>query len=473
MHAPRSQREREPMRSLFFKIFLSFWLTVLLIGLAVYVTWIIQPEVVVSRWRSVTGEALDFYAQSAVEIADRQGPASLTEYFNRLERNTKIHAALLDENGAPVAGVASERARKLAQASVRSGEPELDLSRLTGVGAHPIVGPSGRKYVLVAEMSRSPFIPFRPGPRKQVLRVLLAVIISGLLCYGLTSYLTRPVLHLRTAARQLAEGDLSARASENMEHRRDEIGELVRDFNQMAARIEGLVTAQRQLITDISHELRSPLARLNVALGLARQRANADQDPNLDRIEREAERLNEMIGQLLALARLDDRTSPPDSQEVELPAILQEVAEDAEFEAAARNCTVRLSGLQPCKVHGTPELLRSAVENVVRNAIRYTAEGTEVDISLRCQTDEAGKEWAVISVRDFGPGVPDSELPKLFRPFYRVADARERQSGGVGLGLAITHRALKVHGGSVQAKNAANGGLLVEMKLAMNGARPW
>jgi len=460
------------MRRIFFKIFLSFWLIVLLIGLAVYVTWIIQPEVVVSRWRSVTGEALDFYAQSAVEIADRQGPASLTEYFNRLERNTHIHAGLLDDRGALVAGVISPRARDLGLRSLRTGQPELDLARLTGAGAHPVVGPSGRKYVLVTEMSRSPFGPFRPGPGKQLLRVLLAVIISGGLCYALTTYLTRPVLHLRTAARRLSEGDLSARASEAMERRRDEIGDLVRDFNQMAGRIEGLVMAQRQLITDISHELRSPLARLNVALGLARQRGGGDTDPNLDRIEREAERLNEMIGQLLALARLDDRTSPPGSDEVELPAVLQEIAADAEFEATARNCTVRLTGLQPCKVHGNPELLRSAVENVVRNAIRYTAEGTEIDISLRCQTDETGKDWAIISVRDFGPGVPDSELPKLFHPFYRVADARERQTGGVGLGLAITDRALKIHGGSVQAKNAATGGLLVEMKLAVNGARP-
>jgi len=460
------------MRSLFFKIFLTFWLTVLLIGLAVYITWIVQPEVVVSRWRSVTGEALDFYAQSAVEIADRQGSASLTEYFNRLERNTHIHAGLLDENGALVAGFASPRARDLGSRSLRTGQPELDLSRLTGMGAHPAVGPSGRKYVLVTEMSRSPFLPFRPGPGKQFLRVVLAVIISGILCYVLTTYLTRPVLHLRTAARQLSEGDLSARADAAMERRRDEIGDLVRDFNQMASRIEGLVTAQRQLITDISHELRSPLARLNVALGLARQRGDGDTDPNLDRIEREAERLNEMIGQLLTLARLDDRTSPPGTDEVELPAVLQEIAEDAEFEATARNCTVRLTGLQPCTVHGTPELLRSAVENVVRNAIRYTTEGTEVDISLRCQTDETGKNWAIISVRDFGPGVPDSELPKLFRPFYRVADARERQTGGVGLGLAITDRALKIHGGSVEAKNAATGGLLVEMKLVANGTRP-
>ncbi|MBV9087009.1 MAG: HAMP domain-containing protein [Acidobacteria bacterium] len=460
------------MRSLFFKIFLSFWLTVVLIGLAVYVTWIIQPEVVVSRWRSVTGEALDFYAQSAVEIADRQGPGALTEYFNRLERNTHIHAALLDDSGALVAGSASSRARDVGMRSVGSGKPELDLSRLTGVGAHPSVGPSGRKYVLVAEMSRSPFLPFRPGPGKQLLRVLLAVLISGSLCYALTTYLTRPVLHLRTAARQLSEGDLSARASQQMERRRDEIGDLVRDFNRMADRIESLVTAQRQLISDISHELRSPLARLNVALGLARQRASADVEPNLDRIEREAERLNEMIGQLLTLARLDDHTSPPGKEEVELPAVLQEVAADAEFEAAARNCTVRLTGLQPCVVHGTPELLRSAIENVVRNAIRYTAEGTEVNISLKCEPDGNGNEWAVIAVRDFGPGVPDAELPKLFRPFYRVADARERQSGGVGLGLAITERALRIHGGSVQAKNASNGGLLVEMRLAMNGARP-
>jgi two-component system sensor histidine kinase CpxA len=303
--------------------------------------------------------------------------------------------------------------------------------------------------------------------RKQALRWALAILISGLICYGLTSYLTRPILRLRTAAGQIAAGDLSARADQKMALRRDEIGDLVRDFNHMAERIEGLVTSQRQLISDISHELRSPLARLNVALGLARQRAAAEAGSALDRIEREAERLNELIGQLLTLARLDSGTPPMQTEAIRLTPLLEEIAADADFEAAVKNCAVKLDGVQDCTVRGSREMLRSAIENVVRNAVRYTPEGSEVDISLDCEVGMDNTRWAVVRVRDFGPGVPESELPKLFRPFYRVANARERETGGAGLGLAITQRTLKLHGGSVQARNADRG-LVVEMRLAMN-----
>jgi two-component system sensor histidine kinase CpxA len=263
-----------------------------------------------------------------------------------------------------------------------------------------------------------------------------------------------------------------------MERRRDELGELVRDFNQMADRIESLVRGQRQLISDISHELRSPLARLNVALGLARQRATAEAAAPLDRIEREAERLNELIGKLLTLARMQDAAGPPEVSRVDLRNLLAEVAEDAEFEAQERGCSVRLtevpasdtvkSTAKSCNVSGSPELLRSAVENVVRNAVRYTAEGSEIQIELTC-TDG----WARVRVSDHGPGVPEGELNNLFRPFYRVADARDRRTGGTGLGLAITDRAVRLHGGTVRAENLRQGGLMVEIQLPVaNGLPP-
>jgi two-component system sensor histidine kinase CpxA len=457
------------VRSLFIKIFLSFWLTVVLIGAAVAVTWAFQPDVVISRWRSVTSQALEFYAQSAAEVSDRQGPTALNEYLDRLNRNSHIRAALVDEHGTPVAGMAPERGKALAVQALKDNQPKLEIKGTSAWGAQPVVGPSGCRYVLVAEMARGPFGGFRPPLRKQLLRLALALLISGVICYALTAYLTRPVLRLRTAARQLAAGNLSARASERMGARRDEIGDLVRDFNRMADRIENLVTAQRQLITDISHELRSPLARLNVALGLARQRAGEEAGASLDRIEREAERLNDMIGQLLTLARLDSGARPNETMPVQLTALLEDIVADAQFEAGARHCAVQLAHADECTVYGDHELLRSAIENVVRNAVRYTPQGTQVEVSLSCEAEIDNHRWAVVSVRDFGPGVPDSELPKLFRPFYRAGGARERQTGGVGLGLAITQRALKVHGGTVQARNAEGRGLVVEMRLAMNG----
>ncbi len=281
-----------------------------------------------------------------------------------------------------------------------------------------------------------------------------------MICYLLTLYLTRPILRLRQATHELSSGDLSARAPAQLERRRDELGELVHDFNQMADRIELLMTSQRHLISDISHELRSPLARLNVALGLARQRAGAEATSSLDRIEREAERLNEMIGKLLSLARMQGAAGPPEQSRVQLDEIVKEVAEDAEFEAQERNCAVRVVGDIKCSTEGSPELLRSAVENVVRNAVRYTAAGSEVEITLaNCDSS------AEITVRDHGPGVPDTELQNLFRPFYRVANARERETGGVGLGLAITDRAVRLHGGTVAAANAPGGGLVVKIRV--------
>jgi two-component system, OmpR family, sensor histidine kinase CpxA len=284
-----------------------------------------------------------------------------------------------------------------------------------------------------------------------------ALLVSGGICYLLTRYLTDPVLRLRGAARRLADGELTARASD-VKPRHDEIGELVRDFNFMAGRVEALVTSQRQLISDISHELRSPLARINATLGLARQRLG--QNVLFDRLERDTERLNEMIGRLLTLARLDMTTAATEMRPTDLKTLVLDVVGDAQWEARERNCRVDLVSDGDCEIHANPELLRSAAENVIRNAVRYTASGTAVEVSMECQHGDDG-DRAIIRVSDRGPGVPAAELSNIFRPFYRVADARDRQSGGVGLGLAIAERVARVHGGSVRAENRRGGGLAV------------
>jgi two-component system sensor histidine kinase CpxA len=202
-----------------------------------------------------------------------------------------------------------------------------------------------------------------------------------------------------------------------------------------------------------------------VALGLARKRSGAEANGALDRIERESENLNEMISQLLTLTRLDSGTDGRKRTDVDLEALVREVAEDADFEARSVNRSVQVVSTDNCSINGVEELLRSAVENVVRNAVRYTREGTAVEVALRRQNG-GGDNFAVISVRDRGNGVPDEALERIFRPFYRTEDARDRQSGGgTGLGLAITERAVRMHGGSVQATNIAGGGLSVEMRL--------
>jgi signal transduction histidine kinase len=453
------------MRSLFLKIFLFFWITVVLIGAAIVITWSLQPEIVFTRWQALMTEALATHAQNAADIFERQGPAAAANYIQRLNLAGRMQAELLDERGQPLVGKPSGEAARVAAHVVETGRPEFQMKPRIAYSAQLSTGPSGRRYVLVTEIPRAgPFYAFRATTFTQVLRWVLAILISGAICYLLTRYLTRPILRLRSATRELAAGNLGARAGGDMEKRRDELGQLVRDFNQMADRIEILLESERQLIRDISHELRSPLARLNVALGLARQRAGADAAPQLDRIEREAERLNELIGRLLTLARLEGSAAPPEQAPISLSELVREVAEDAGFEAESRHCSVQVNAAEDCTTVGSPDLLRSAVENVVRNAVRYTAEGTQVQIDLAC-VGEDGNRWAAIRVRDHGPGLPESELNNVFRPFYRVANARERETGGTGLGLAITERAVRLHGGTIQASNAPGGGLVVEMRL--------
>jgi two-component system sensor histidine kinase CpxA len=296
--------------------------------------------------------------------------------------------------------------------------------------------------------------------------MLIAILSSGLVCFILARYLTSPIVRLRAATQRLAQGDLTARAGSIGSRRRDEIAELVRDFDGMAARIENLVNAQSRLLNDISHELRSPLARLNVALGLARQRTGPEAAGTLDRMEMEAERLNELIGRLLALARLEGGDQSLQRAPVDLEHLVRNICKDADFEAQGRNCRVACKVAQNCAVLGNADLLHSAVENVVRNAMRYTREGTEVEIALERWEGANGHE-ARILVSDHGPGVPAESLDKLFRPFYRLDDARERQTGGVGLGLAITERAVRLHGGSITASNRPGGGLDVEIRLPL------
>jgi two-component system sensor histidine kinase CpxA len=294
----------------------------------------------------------------------------------------------------------------------------------------------------------------------------VALLAAGLTWYGLTRQLTLPLRRLRQVTQQLARGDLSARVGEGLVHKTDEVADLARDVDRMAERIEGLVNSHQRLIRDVSHELRSPLARLNVALELARKSAGPGHTAPFDRIERESERLNELIGQLLMLTRLESESAMGKRADLDLAALVGEVVQDADFEARGHERRVVVAEAGPLLLNGNGELLRQALENLVRNAVRYTAEGTVVEISLRKKVS-GGRSWAHIQVRDRGPGVPEGELRDIFRPFYRVNDARDRQSGGAGVGLAISERAVRLHGGSLRAFNAPGGGLIMEMELPL------
>jgi two-component system sensor histidine kinase CpxA len=296
---------------------------------------------------------------------------------------------------------------------------------------------------------------------------LVSFFVGGLVCLGLAWRLTAPVRRLRTAAQRLARGDLTARVGPGPAKGGDEIAALGRDFDLMAERIEALMTTQRQLLRDISHELRSPLARLNVALELARQRSGPEAVGPLDRIECESERLNDLIGRLLTLTQLEGGGEWTERRPVSLKGLVEAIASDANFEAQTRSRGVHAVVEEEITIQGSEEMLHQGIENVVRNAVRYTAEHTEVDISVSRRRAGLG-DAAIIRIRDRGPGVPEHALSRLFLPFYRVADARERQTGGTGIGLAITERAVRLHGGTVTAANAADGGLVVEIVLPLS-----
>ena len=289
--------------------------------------------------------------------------------------------------------------------------------------------------------------------------LLLFSVAGGIFCYFISRYLTRPLFKLGEAAAAIAEGRLDTRADASLTNRRDEIADLASNFNRMAERIEALITGQRRLLGDVSHELRSPLSRLIVALGLVRQGPPEEAAENLERIGLEARRLDTLIGQLLTLTRIDsgvDRGSPAT---FDLTSLVQEVANDGDFEARARNRSVVIQQADPCTVNGFEELLRSAAENVVRNAIRHTAEATTVEISLQ----NTGTR-VLLRVLDHGPGVPEAVLSEIFLPFRRVANDN---SEGAGLGLAIAERAVTVHRGAVRAMNVPEGGLSVEIDLPL------
>ena len=267
------------------------------------------------------------------------------------------------------------------------------------------------------------------------------------LCYWLALNLTRPVRELQKTVERFGKGDLSARLNST---RRDELGQLAGAFDRMATRLETLLAAERRLLLDISHELRSPLARLGVAVELAR--SGDDIDSALNRIQKESDRLNALVGQLLQVTRAEGDPKSLRRDPIRLDQLVEQLVDDARIEAAARGCQLEYQPPGPITLAGDAELLRRAIENVIRNAIRYSPSQAIVEVSLQREADRA-----VVDVRDRGPGVPDEALPRLFDAFYRVESDRGRASGGIGLGLSIARRAIELHRGSIRAKNAKPG----------------
>jgi two-component system sensor histidine kinase CpxA len=289
----------------------------------------------------------------------------------------------------------------------------------------------------------------------------VAMLVSAAFSLLLAWYVAAPLQRIRASTRRFAEGDLDARVGHLRFGRSAEISSLAAEFDAMAARIKTLIESHRRLVRDVSHELRSPLARQRVALELARGGDPAQINASLDRIECESDRLEAMLAQALELSRLETASVPMQDM-VALDALLDDVITNADYEGGPRGRKVVLAERTPLALTGSHQALYSAFENVIRNALVYTADGSAVSVRLTRVGDEAR-----ISVRDRGPGVAATELARILEPFYRTDTARTRSSGGTGLGLAIARRAIERHGGSIVARNAEDGGLEIVMGLPL------
>lgn len=461
----------------------------LVVVLAVAAT---QPDTNLSVQRARLEEVLDISGTTAAEDYARRGQRAVTTYFNRLRRSERrkrdgnLKLWFFDDKGIEIN---RQEVPKRVRASIKhlrltgipraGAEPEIQWATINEsvIGARWTTDGRGNFYLIAAELNsglprdawaRIERVLRAPWPT-QLVRGMVVFITTGLICFFLARHLTAPITQLQSTARRLASGEFEARMGPALGARKDELAVLARDFDRMADQLQSLLLSQTRLLGDISHELRSPLARLNVAHDLALHHAATGKldelGEDLQRINSETLRLDALIEQLLTLSLLESGTEHHKNEVVKLSDLLHEIANDADFEAQSINKKIQIARSDECLLSGDKELLRSAIENVVRNALRYTADNSSVLLTLLCQPDQP---TAVITVRDHGPGVPTEELANLFRPFYRIAEARDRQSGGAGLGLAIAERAVHAHGGSVSARNAQGGGLEIEICLPLS-----
>nr|HMT09959.1 HAMP domain-containing protein [Pyrinomonadaceae bacterium] len=355
---------------LFLKIFLWFLVAVaLMIGTVIFVTRTFQTEPLVNRWERSTRNQMIVYAGTANQIVTAEGEAGLRTFLARLrdlEPPRKVELVANDDSVWFGDSVDIDESREVIAKTRTSGVAETDFAiEERSIGAAPVNFPDGRKFVLVLQWERGAAQGLFFGSWLANLRLLGVSLIAIVLCYILALYLTSPIRKLRNATKRLASGDLQARVETSVTKRRDELADLARDFDEMAERIEGLITSQQRLNRDISHELRSPLARLNVALELAKAKSGAESQSLLNRIESESTRLNDMIGRLLQLSQLESTGEVTDKRRIDLAELVKDVAADADFEAKGVDKVVQTGDIDKCSVNGSEELLRSAIENVL------------------------------------------------------------------------------------------------------------
>jgi two-component system, OmpR family, sensor histidine kinase CpxA len=454
---------------LYWRIFLFFWIaTILMLALVMTVNELVPlsfPGDNNSRFQpAVTLPALT----AAVNAYERQGPEAFRFQVQHLPIIEHGEVYLFDQQGSPLLADTKDYSfyALMAQDVLKSGHAEFIRLGFRLLYACPIRSASGHHYAAIVTV-------FTPVMRLLTLRfwsnMAIAMIPAAFVCMLLTFYLTRPITKLQSAARRLASGELDARAGPLRFDRRDELGDLARDFDTMAAQIQSLMTAQRRFVADVSHELGAPLTRMHLALALLRREFRGNASIALTRIERETDKLSNLVQQLLLLAGLEAGRVPSETlAPVSLRTLCDAVVEDEHFDATHGG--LRITGSrEDVMLLAYPNLLRRAIANVLRNAIHYSPAGTE--IQLNCRVGLIERE-VIVDILDQGPGVPESALADIFRPFFRTAPGREASSGGTGLGLAIVNEAVRLHDGTIEAHNRKGGGLQVAIRLPLRAPAP-
>jgi two-component system sensor histidine kinase CpxA len=437
---------------LFWKLFFALWLSIM--GFAVIMAMVNShlhqrniPEEPTARFN----RDIDLLA-GRLSDSLQQGPQAARRTLRKLPRQVRNHVYLFDEKGKDLMG------RERVTERLRSREVQHSSRELYDA--------QNKVYRLVVLRRPPPGTLLEPGIRGMAWRLAIAAIVSALVSFLIARYLTAPMVHLGVASGRLARGDLSTRVGRPLTDRKDEFGGLANDFDEMASRLQELQRASRRLLRDVSHELRSPLARLRVALEIARNRESAAVAGELDRIELESERLETLVDEVLDLLRESSEVTPLKLELFDLVELLTDLQSVVNYEVPENLPGVLLETSRPLEIRADRELLWRAIENLLRNALIHTADKTGVE--LRAQAGENGTTLDIY-VRDSGPGVPSGQLENIFQPFYRVQEARDRKSGGHGLGLAIAQAAIRRHGGFIEARNRESGGLEIHISLPVGG----
>ncbi|MEZ7892657.1 MAG: ATP-binding protein [Candidatus Wallbacteria bacterium] len=456
--------------NIFIKIYLWFWVTTALImSTQMLIDRLTDSGPFTNYLHTVFTNNITMYSGLIADYKSKNDELAIQKLIQKIKEISKtefycIEADKIDSIKLPIIDKAKPIINKVLN---RNDTLEIFLADgniYTGIN---LTGTNNKKYIVLSEtLPLPPPIGRHPRETKEhTIRMFIGLIISAIICYLIARYFTQPIFIINKATCKFAAGNLSTRIAKDI-NRTDEFYVLANSFDNMAEKIELLMNSQKQLLGDISHELRSPLARLNVALELIRKQFGDSASKNINRIEKEVEALNLMIEKVLELTKLECGVKEISKSKFQLDKLLKKIIADGNFEAEAIQKSVTLISSEECFIVGNEELLKRALENLIRNAIKYTKENTTVEIFMKKSIYNL-KSAVEIIVKDHGPGVNESELTNIFKPFYRLSGARERSSGGVGLGLAITERAISFHNGTVKAFNEKDGGLQVQILLPL------